>query len=139
MSRFAALAERLDELSGLPSRITRPVADGINDQIARQFTSGCDPYGDPWEPLLPQTVRRKGGDTRILVRTGALASLTVAKPMAGAGIEIESEDYGQFHQGGTVHMDARPILPDGAELPDEWQDIIENALSRETGRKWSRQ
>lgn len=130
MSGFAALAETLAELDGIPSRIASDVADGITEQIRQQFDAGRDPYGAPWAPLLPQTVRRKAGDRRILRRTDALSSETVARPTAGAGIEITSIDAGQFHQGGTKHMTPRPILPDGGELPADWLEIIDAATER---------
>ena len=130
MAGFRDLAERLAELEGIPSRIARDVADGINESIADQFATGTDPYGKPWAPLLPQTVRRKGGDTRILRRSDALSSETVARPTSGSGIEITSVESGQYHQGGTKHMVARKVLPDGAELPDAWTEAIEKATEK---------
>jgi hypothetical protein len=130
MAGFADLADRLSELEDLPSRITREVADEITEEIRTQFDAGTDPYGAPWAPLLPQTVRRKAGDRRILRRTDALSSQTVARPTSGSGIEITSLEYGQRHQGGTKHMVARPVLPDGAELPESWQEIIETATEK---------
>lgn len=131
MSGFADLADRLAELEDIPSRIAREAADGITEEIRTQFDAGLDPYGAPWAPLLPQTVRRKAGDRRILRRTDRLSSETVARPTSGSGIEITSVDYGGVHQvGDGTRMVARPILPDGAELPESWQDIIETASSK---------
>jgi hypothetical protein len=127
MSAFDDLAATLAELDDVPSRISSEVADGINVLIADQFASGSDPYGAPWAPLLPQTVRRKGGDARILLRSDDLAAQTVARPTSGAGVEITSVGYGGRHQGGTKHMVARPILPDGGELPESWQEVIDTA------------
>jgi phage gpG-like protein len=130
MAGFRDLADRLAELEWIPSRIASEVAGAINESIADQFSAGHDPYGKPWAPLLPSTVRRKGGDRRILRRTDVLSSETVAKPTSGAGIEISSVDYGQFHQTGTKRMVARKILPDGAELPATWSKAIEEATER---------
>ncbi len=127
MAGFKALQDRLAELEGIPSRIAGEVAQGINAEIRAQFQAGTDPYGKPWAPLLPQTIRRKGGDARILRRHDSLSSETVAIPTSGAGIEITSVDYGGYHQTGTKHMVARPILPDGADLPQSWQDVIQTA------------
>ena len=130
MSGFADLAATLAELEGIPSRIAAECADGITEQIRQQFDAGCDAYGNPWEPLLPSTVRRKRGDTRILRRTDKLSSQTTAHPTGGAGIEITSLPEGQFHQGGTRNMDPRPILPDGGDLPTAWEEIIQGATDR---------
>ncbi len=131
MSGFADLAERLSELEDIPSRIAREVADGITEEIRTQFDAGTDPYGAPWAPLLPQTVRRKAGDRRILRRTDRLSSETVARPTSGSGIEITSLPYGGVHQvGDGSRMVARPPLPDGDELPESWQDIIETSSAK---------
>jgi len=130
MAGFRDLAERLEELQGIPSRITGEVADAINEEIGGQFAGGHNAYGTPWKPLLPQTVRRKRGDARILRRTDALSAETRAVPMQGAGIEITSLDYGTFHQSGTKRMVARKILPDGTALPKAWTEAIEDATDR---------
>lgn len=127
MAGFRDLAANLAKLDGIPSRIAAEVAGEINASIQDQFSGGADPYGKPWKPLLPQTVRRKGGDSRILMRTDSLAGETTAKPAAGAGIEITSIDYGNFHQTGTKHMVPRKILPDGDELPETWTNAIQTA------------
>lgn len=129
MPGFAALADRLAELATVPSRIAAPVAEGINAELQREFAQGSNAYGTPWKPLLPTTVRRKGGDTRILMRTDALANETVARPMSSAGVEIVSLDYGTFHQGGTKHMVPRKILPDGQDLPKSWERVIDREVA----------
>lgn len=127
---FADLASALAELEGIPSRIAREVADGINEELASQFDRGTDPYGKPWAPLRPETVRRKSGDARILRRADELSASTEARPSAGAGIEITSIEYGQFHQSGTKHMPRRAVLPDEGELPPAWLDIIDAATEK---------
>ncbi len=129
MSGFKELSERLVELEDLPSRITREVSDGINEQIRQSFDTGTDPYGAPWKPLSTATVRRKRGDTRILRRTDRLSNETVASPSGGSGIEITSVDYGGVHQAGST-LPKRAILPDGPDLPKAWQAIIQEATER---------
>lgn len=127
---FQALAERLSDLEGIPARITAEVADDITEEIREQFDVGADPYGRSWSPLMASTLKRKRGDGRILRRSDVLSSETVARPTSGAGVEITSVEYGQRHQLGTKHMVARPILPEGDELPESWQEIIEDATSK---------
>lgn len=131
MAGFADLADRLAELEDIPSRIAREVSDGITEEIRQQFDAGTDPYGASWTPLLPSTVRRKRGDSRILRRTDKLSSQTVARPTSGSGIEITSLPYGGVHQvGDGSRMAARPILPDGPDLPESWQEVIETASEK---------
>ncbi len=125
MSRgFKDLADTLAELEDIPSRIAGEVALGITEELRLQFDQGVDPYGKPWAPLLPQTVRRKGGDRRILRRSDTMSSETVARATSGAGIEISSVEYGQYHQ------TSRKILPDEGELPETWQDLIGSAADK---------
>lgn len=131
MAGFRDLADRLAELEGIPSRIAREVSDDITEDIRQQFDAGQDPYGRPWAPLLPSTVRRKYGDRRILRRGDALSSETVARPTGGSGIEITSLPYGGVHQDGDgSRMVARKVLPDGPELPETWRDAIDSASAK---------
>jgi len=125
------LADRLAQLAKIPSRIAAAVADKITEALREEFDSGSNAYGNPWKPLLPQTIRRKRGDARILRRTDALSAATVAKPRGGAGVEITSLDYGSFHQSGTKNMVARKIMPDGSALPPAWSKAIQSALDEE--------
>lgn len=129
MSGFADLADRLAELEDIPSRIAGEVADAITEDLRQQFDQGVDPYGAPWRPLLPSTVRRKRGDARILRRGDTLSSSTVAKATSGAGIEITSLDYGGVHQAGET-LAKRAILPDGDDLPPAWLNHIETATDK---------
>lgn len=132
MAGMAALAARLAELEDIPSKIAQEVADGITEEIRQEFDGGHDPYGHAWSPLKASTLRRKRGDARILRRSDVMSSETVARPSRGAGVEVVSVDYGEHHQTGTASndMDARPVLPDGDELPESWQEIIEDATAR---------
>ena len=131
MAGFRDLADRLDQLAAIPARISKPVAEAIDADLQEQFASGVNAYGNAWKPLLPQTVRRKKGDTRILRRTDALSAATHAIAKDEGGIEIVSATPGDFHQSGTKHMVARKILPDGSALPKKWQEAIASAYHDE--------
>lgn len=131
MAGFRDLSERLAELEGIPSRVAKEVASGIGALVADEFASGHDAYGRVWSPLLPSTVRRKHGDTRILRRTDKLSAETRVTPSQRSGVEIVSIYYGGVHQAGDPpRMVARPILPDGADLPKAWETLIQNATDR---------
>lgn len=136
MSGWNKLAQNLAELAKIPSQLSKPVSEEINKFIQSQFAQGQDPYGKDWAPLMPSTIKRKGHSS-ILVEKGKLAASTVAIPMSGAGIELRSIDYGNFHQFGTKYMVAREILPGRDELPLAWQAAIKKAFSDKM-KQWDR-
>ena len=111
------LGENLGKLAQVPSRIARPICVGINEQIQKQFDEGKDPYGTPWKPLKPSTVKRKGGDTRILIRTGEL--------LAAIASQLVSIDYLGYHMTATANRVARPVFPHRNGLPKTWTEIIQ--------------
>ena len=136
MSSWEDLARNLERLAVVPSQISKPASDRINELLKEQFAQGKNPYGETWVPLMPKTIKKKGF-SKVLIETGKLAASTEAVPMSGAGIELRSIDYGQFHQTGTKHMVAREVLPGGDELPLSWQDAISQAYS-DRMNKWDR-
>ena len=122
---FRRLADNLAELAQVPSRVAAPVAADINEELARQFAQGSDPYGQPWQKLRPSTIRKKGHDL-IMIDTGETERETRAVPMQGAGIELVSTEQAQHHQTPGDHgRPARPVLPNKADLPISWQKSIE--------------
>lgn len=128
-SQFRNLGNHIGELAQIPSRIARPIAEGISAELRKQFEQGSDPYGVPWRTLAPYTIRKKGHDL-ILIEHGDLERDTHARPASGAGVELVSNEIGQFHQTGTERMPARQIFPYRAELPIAWQRIIREEYER---------
>ncbi len=130
MSGWKRLSDNLSELASVPSRISKPVSNGINELIKKQFDTGIDPYGTSWAKLLPSTIRRKKGDARVLLNTDSMMSQTVAVPLPGSGIELRTVTYASFHQTGTKHMVRREVLPCREDLPITWQNIISTEFSK---------
>lgn len=129
---YRRLAERLADLSRIPSRVAGDAADEISTLIQGEFASGNDPYGQPWATLADATIAR-GRSAPPLTDTGALAEGLEVTPMQGAGIEISfSEAYGAFHQTGTVNMPPRPILPTD-QMPEAWSQAIAGSFARSMG------
>lgn len=118
------LGENLGKLAQVPSRIARPISDGLNVLIQEQFAQGKDPYGTPWKPLAPSTVKQKG-HARILIRTNTGRTMTMAIPMKGAGIRLVSVDYLGYHMTATANRPARPVFPWRAGLPKTWSEVIQ--------------
>lgn len=130
MAGWKDLLKRLAQLKDIPATIAEEVAPKIDADLKAQFDKGVNAYGNAWKPLAASTIKRKGGDSRILRRTDTLSSQVSAEASGKSGIEITLPDPGVHHQFGTRHMPARKILPDGTALPRRWQKYIQDALDR---------
>jgi hypothetical protein len=125
LAALASIKRAVNALSRVPSRVASDGAESIKALIAEQFATQTDPYGTPWAPHQPETLRR-WGEHPVLNLTGALSAVDVA-PMRGAGIAVTlGAPYGAFHQVGTRWMPARPILP-VAGLPSAWSRALSDA------------
>jgi hypothetical protein len=137
VSYYRQLGDRLADLQDVPARAARGAAARIGDLIEAEFDAGDDSYGDPWAALTATTLA-KGRTPPPLTDTGAMRGGIEVKPTQGAGIEVTiptlERDYPKFHQTGTRAMERRAILPDGSELPEEWEEAIEDSIAEAFGR-----
>lgn len=124
------LVNRLGDLAGVPSRAAGRVSERLNELLDREFDEEQSPDGQAWEPLAESTVRRKRGDRRILQRTETMRADIRVRPAPGAGVEIDAPHPASYHQIGTSEMPARKLLPEGGELPADWQEAIDEEIER---------
>ena len=121
-------ARALRELSRVPAQAAADAADELDAVIREQHGAEVDPYGQPWAPLKPSTVKRKGGDTRILKRSDVMLDEIEIRPAQGAGLTLTfGAAYAAFHQLGTKDMVPRRLLPIAA-MPAAWGNAIKRAL-----------
>ena len=121
------LGQRFAELATVPSRAAREASEDIQTLIDDEYSHGADPYGSAWAPLRPSTLAT-GRTPPPLTASSDMRDGTEVHPMSGAGIDVSiDEPYWVFHQTGTARMAARPILPDGTELPPSWVSAIAGA------------
>lgn len=108
-----ALAKSLRALSAVPSRISGPYAKWLTRRMRSDIRRGVTPYGAAYAPLLPQTVRRKKGNSKPLIRSRGLVNSARAIPLSGGGIGLDGgPSFGWRHIVGTPgRMAARPYLP----------------------------
>lgn len=129
------LERNIGRLAAVPSQASRDAAERIHGRLQEQFDRGVDPYGKPWAPLRPATIRR-GRTSPPLTNTREMRDheLEVSPlPGAGIGVTFNPEAPALFHQKGTSRMAARPILPTGT-LPAGWNQDLKDASAAATKR-----
>lgn len=125
-AKFRNVAKRLLEV---PSRVAADVAPVLERRLRATYLAGQDPYGKPLAPLKASTIRRKGGDARIMIRTEETLQLTNVRPLSGAGIAIKIGPKAEWHLEPTPDRVARPLVPlHGA--PARWIADISAAYVR---------
>jgi phage gpG-like protein len=106
--------------AGFRAEAAQPLMESLAFFLSRiskeQFESQGARSGQPWQPLAPSTVARKGHDT-ILVDSGALRDSfqyggedniwEVTNEFLRWGSDVE---YGIFHQQGTTHLPVRKVF-----------------------------
>lgn len=123
-------ARAIRSLAAVPSQASREAAKSIQRLVDLEFATGTDPYGKPWKPLKPATVRRKG-HARPNVDTENLWKGAQVTPLPGAGIAVTFEDdYAAYVQ------KARPVLPNRG-LPRAWAGAIAVAITDAKAR-WAK-
>lgn len=137
------ISRRLGDLSPL----TLAVATALYEQNRLNFPRQRDPWGNPWKPLSPATLkqRRQGRSSRagaqILRDTGRLMNSLGVSPQGENALFGTVVDYADIHQFGQGRVPARPFLPltlGGVKLPPEQdrtvkavlEHFIEETLSR---------
>jgi phage gpG-like protein len=132
------LKDTIRKLSDLPRATAVEAQEPINRLLRAEFRSGTDPYGQPWEPVKPQTIerRRVSRASTPLTDTRKLASGTRVELRLGnrAGLLIVTgAPYAYFHQvgfrAGRTPVPARRVLPQFG-LPAGWKLVLRDAARR---------
>lgn len=136
-ARLGGLQRNLAELAKVPSAVSSEVAPVLTGKLQEQYATGTDPYGRPWAPLRPSTLR-KGRRPPPLTASGAMRDGTRAFALPGAGVGFSVPFPGRIHQGGSVNMQARPILPRGGRLPAGWSLVIRASARAQVAKRVKR-
>ncbi len=124
---MSRMGRAIRQLADVPATAAREAASAIEKLADSEFDLERDPYDRPWAPLLESTLKRKGGDARILQRSDVMRGTLAVLPMRGAGIAARIDSPAEFHQVGTKDMQKRMILPDNRGIPSTWRDAIADA------------
>lgn len=103
--------------------ILENVAEEALALVAEGFSKEQAPSGARWAPLK---VRRG----KILQDTGRLRASFHRKTIAGNRVTIgPGVAYARYHQTGTSRMPARPMVPEGGNLPAKWEARLNDVAS----------
>lgn len=135
---LADVRRTVDRLGQLPRDLARAAAPDIALAVRAEFQNGTDPYGQPWAPLRPSTLRQHGPPP--LTASGRAKDRTTVTP-GRLGIVIRlGASYLAFHQVGfrvgRTKVPPRKVLPNRG-LPRAWRAIL-NRRARELARRASR-
>jgi len=117
---FAELAKLIAGLESLSAESVSadlaPIVDGL---VQAEYESGKGPDGQPW-------TAKADGTPSHLQKSGAMRSGSQVVPGV-KGVSVRIPKPGGFHQGRTVKMAARPLVPSGDALPPAWEKPIADA------------
>lgn len=122
--RLTGTIAALRSLAKIPAQVAGRAAPRIKAQMQKDTQAARDPYGRPYAPHQPATVKRWGPHP-LLDLTGRGIDSLDAQPMAGAGISVTADEHMAFTQAGTPTQDVRAVLPNSPQLPATWNRILE--------------
>lgn len=120
-----AFLDRLAAFGVQQGKVMRLVSRGMEQQARQAFRDQVDPWGKPWPPLAPSTLKARAGrrasnvnrraSQQPLVDTGAMfGSLRSTATADSAAVEIGDglpDVRATVHQYGGGRVPARPFFP----------------------------
>ena len=123
--RLTGTIAALRSLAKIPAQVAGRAAPMIKAQMQKDTRAARDPYGRPYAPHMPATVKRWGAHP-LLDMTGAGIESLDARPLPGAGIAVTADDHMVFTQAGSSTQDVRAVLPNSPQIPATWNRILES-------------
>lgn len=118
------------------AKATKAIGQFLINQVGLEFKLGKDPFGAPWAPNAPSTLKRKlskgstgAGKPKVLIDTGNLRNswtTRTTKNMVEIGTPVP---YAKYHQSGTRKIPQRMLLPQNdKQIPAHWNAQITKIL-----------
>ncbi|WDE07285.1 phage virion morphogenesis protein [Thalassomonas viridans] len=125
---IAKKINRLINQSGDLEPAFREIGEFLLETHQQRFIDMQAPEGEPWEPLAPQTLKKKKRQDRILTESGTLAD-TLNYQLSDNQLMFGSDkEYAATHQFGRDEIPARPFLGLAPFEQDEIIDILSDHL-----------
>lgn len=125
------LGNRLKSLQSATKRAAKAMGAAYTSQLKKQFALRKDPYGNPWAPHMPSTVKRWGRHPLLNLTGDMKTSFKVS--INGLQVIATMDSPAGFHQSGTGYMVSRPIFPSKG-MSSEDRAGIEAAIWKAVGR-----
>jgi len=120
-AQLSKLIANLETLADNGAEAASVAAAGAVEKVVEaEYTEGKGPDGKGWKA-------KADGTPSHLQKSGAMRSATQVIPGV-KGVTVRIPKPGGFHQGGTVKMDARPLVPEGDALPPQWEQSVAAAV-----------
>ena len=132
---ISALKLAQKEIETKIKKAENQITQVLTDQILLGFKLEKDPFGQPWEPLSPATIKRKqakgntgAGNVKILTDTGQLRNSWTSEIGANF-VEIGTPtQYAVYHQNG-YGVPQRKMVPSKSDpLPGVWRKRLEHII-----------
>jgi phage gpG-like protein len=151
--RLAGMRRMLQEIArnGWLGELAQRCTAGMMKITGDGFRKQTDPYGKAWAPLARERTRdrrarlraiAKGRTPRggkVLHKTGRMENSVGASATGSLIRVVIPVDYAEFHQGGTVHMVRRMILPDKEMgVPEEVDRMISKEAALLLAQKFAK-
>lgn len=133
----AKLQRLCQGLAGIRARVAPKVAARLNERVLDCYRGEHDPYMRPWEPLKPSTIKRKGGNSVILFRSGASGNDCGAKALGAAGVAVWAGGAAGYHMTPSGTRPARCVLPTHG-MPPLWRADIADVCGAEFAKALGR-
>ncbi len=113
---FAGLANLIAGLESVSvEAVSADVTPAVSGLVQTEYEGGKDPSGQPWKA-------KADGKPSRLQKSGAMRLDSQVVPGI-KGISVRIPSPGGFHQGGTVKMASRKLVP-SESLPPEWDNAV---------------
>jgi phage virion morphogenesis protein len=132
---FDASIARFLALGGDASKPLATVSRIMEEEVRNTFRNQSDPWGHPWPPHAPSTVkaRERKGNTRtsLLIDTSAMYD-SIERHSDATTAEVSMDGPADVHQFGTttagrshsVTIPPRPMFPADDDPPEAWWDRV---------------
>ncbi|XWN29755.1 MAG: phage virion morphogenesis protein [Devosia sp.] len=113
----------------LPPRLAKMIGLQVENQTRDRFNTKEGPDG-PWAAWKPSTAKSKKAGFSLMVDSGRLAQ-SIQSSVSGLEAKVGTNvHYARYHQEGTRHMVARPIVGLSDANKRDLEDRVKSYVAR---------